>query len=162
MRPLYGVGISGEPPPGLVVPFAVKGTDIDKDFVVYGEGWTSGGYGGEEGTVGTDNTHVYSDLYASETSPGHLGGFNDAGRNGVRGGNDGGWGTNNAYPGWGFIAQGRDGNNANYVADMIKGTNTYAPGANPYQTVNYVSCHDNYALFDQLNMCTQNNRASEI
>lgn len=125
--------------------------NIDKDFVVYGEGWTSGGYGGEEGTVGTDNTHVYSDLYASETSPGHLGGFNDAGRNGVRGGNDGGWGTNNAYPGWGFIAQGRDGNNANYVADMIKGTNTYAPGANPYQTVNYVSCHDNYALFDQLN-----------
>ncbi len=125
--------------------------EIDPDFVVYGEGWTSGGYGGEEGTKGTDSSVVYTDLYASSDSPGHLGGFNDGGRNAVRGGNDQGYGTNNPYPGWGFIAQGFDGTNAGNVAAMLRGTNPYAGGANPYQTVNYVSCHDNYTLFDQLN-----------
>ena len=33
---------------------------------------------------------------------------------------------------------------------MLKGNNTRAPGANPEQTINYMSCHDNYTLWDQL------------
>lgn len=145
---------------------AVKDTlyAYDKDIVVWGEGW--GGYAGYGGinnsftqTHGTFTWNVFNELYPSSESPGLLAAFNDAGRNTVRGGNDSGFGTNNPYPGWGFIAQGSNdvGTKASSVAAMMRGTYTWSTdlnsldGANPDQTVNYVSCHDNYTLFDQLN-----------
>lgn len=125
---------------------------LDKDIVVWGEGWTAAGYHGEEGTSGVFTGDVYSKLYATTDSPGHIAAFNDQGRNATKGGNDQGWGTNIPYPGWGFISQGTNdvGGNASVIGDMIRGITTGA-GANPNQTVNYVSCHDNYTLFDQLN-----------
>lgn len=131
---------------------------VDPDIVVYGEGWQSiAGYHGK-GVAPSDTSHVYSDLFASQTSPGYVGAFNDKGRDNVKGGNDHGWGTNNPYPSWGFISQGAGdiGNKDQAIVHMMRGANADAgemKGANPYQTINYVSCHDNYTVWDQLRYC---------
>lgn len=124
---------------------------IDPDIVIYGEGWTSGGYHGPSNNPGSETAICYSTLYASESSPGAVGAFNDTGRNALKGSNDDGY-NQNPYPQWGFISQGSSdvGNKSSIVSDMIKGIHT-EKGANPTQTVNYVSCHDNYTLWDQLN-----------
>lgn len=123
---------------------------IDKDIVCYGEGWSLGYSGPKD--MGTWTSNVYSKLYPTTESPGILGGFSDGGRNAMRGGNDQGYGTNNPYPGWGFMAQGASdvGDKGQKVGDMIRGIHN-GVGANPYQTVNYISCHDNYTAWDQLN-----------
>ena len=142
---------------------------IDPDIYLYGEGWTSGGYHGEYKVMQTDDSEhgntfivgsanagdgndslVYSQLYATTKSPGVVGGFNNAGRDNLKGGNDDGF-NGNPYPTWGFVSQGSGdvGNKSNEVANLLKGINSWA-GANPLQTVSYASCHDNYTLWDQL------------
>ena len=170
----------------------------DPDIVIYGEGWTSGGYHGRallkdrfsghefevsdfggqsenwydlqksDGTYehiqpyfndgrafelikgGADNGQTYKNLYNSDTSHGQVGGFNDDGRDETKGRNDDGY-NNNPYPQFGYISKGDDvGGLSSTVVNMLKGNNTRAPGANPEQTINYMSCHDNYTLWDQL------------
>ena len=157
----------------------------DPDIVIYGEGWTSGGYHGKAivGLKGTDTTfevadygghddlghyysdgdyyylvkggassqQVYSQLYQSDESKGQVGGFNDDGRDETKGRNDDGY-NNNPYPQFGYISMGSGdvGTKSDTVVNMLKGNNTRAPGANPEQTINYMSCHDNYTLWDQL------------
>ena len=145
---------------------------IDPDIYIYGEGWTSGGYHGvtkdipindpEHGntfTIGSANAGdghtpglVYSQLYETTASKGQVGGFNNAGRDGLKGGNDDGY-NQNPYPQWGFISKGNTGGTPSDVANMLRGVNHWAPGANPRQTVAYASCHDNYTLWDQLRYC---------
>ena len=129
----------------------------DPDIVLYGEGWTSGGYHGKyemRGDTlingGAETNLVYSQLYASSSSPGQVGGFNNGGRDMLRGGNDDGY-NGFPYPTWGYISQGSGdvGNKSSSVVSMLKGANPWS-GANPEQTINYVSCHDNYTLWDQL------------
>lgn len=126
---------------------------IDPDIYIYGEGWTSiDGYNGAPGTQGTFTERVYDTLYPSSKSPGLIGAFNDAGRNALRGGNDGGWGSTSALPGWGYMSQGPkdcSSETRGIVADMLWGIHT-GKGGNPMQTINYASCHDNWTLFDQL------------
>ena len=115
---------------------------IDPDIYVYGEGWSAGGYHGKEGTKGADSGNVYGSLFASTTSPGAVGCFNDAGRNALRGDNE---------PGYGYMQQGpadASAQNATTLAEMLWGIHSGC-GANPTQTVNYASCHDNWTLFDQ-------------
>lgn len=125
--------------------------NIDPDFVTYGEGWAADGRGGTKWAV--TNT-VYSHLNPTEASPGLLGGFNDAGRNSIRGGNDQGWGGP-PLPGWGYMSQSDASlSTKESVANMMRGEFGYygdIKGANPHQMINYASCHDNYTLFDQLN-----------
>ncbi|MBR0294865.1 MAG: hypothetical protein IJQ67_03030 [Bacilli bacterium] len=123
--------------------------EFDPDVVLYGEGWSLG-YNGK-GVPGANTANVGSMLYESNTSKGYVGGFNDAGRNALRGGNDGGWGSDNARPGWGFLQKGDDcsAEIRNDVANMLWGINSNGIG-NPKQTVNYASCHDNWTVFDQL------------
>ncbi len=138
--------------------------EIDPDIYLYGEGWTSGGYHGryeeiemvdgrESGKFqigGAENSLIYSQLFETTGSKGYVGGFNNAGRDNLKGGNDDGY-NGNPYPTWGFINRGSDvGDTSSEVANMLKGINSWAPGANPYQTVSYASCHDNYTLWDQL------------
>lgn len=172
--------------------------NVDKDIVLYGEGWTSGGYHGrallkdnfsghefevldyggksdnwydlynDKGELehiqpyfsdtraftlikgGASNQQTYANLYASSTSPGQVGGFNDDGRDETKGRNDDGY-NNNPYPQFGYISKGDDvGGLSSTVVAMLKGANNRAPGANPEQTINYMSCHDNYTLWDQL------------
>ena len=122
--------------------------NIDPDIVIYGEGW--GGYGAT--TLPAEKMTTTGNLYKhlhNEATPGFVGGFNDTGRNALRGGND--------FAGanfWGFMAQGGSdlaGNsNKDNVQAMLRGANG-SSGTNPLQTVNYTSCHDNFTLFDQLN-----------
>ncbi|MFA5481326.1 MAG: hypothetical protein WC282_02975, partial [Bacilli bacterium] len=124
---------------------------VDPDFVTYGEGWA--GFSGSSSSNPSDTGNVYSKLNPTTTSPGILGAFNDKGRNAIRGGNDQGWGGP-PLPGYGFISQSdASAETKTTVANMLKGWHgdNKIIGANPYQTVNYASCHDNYTLFDQLN-----------
>ena len=123
----------------------------DPDIVIYGEGWTSGGYHGktDANNGGADTKMVYSQLYESPSSPGKVGGFNNGSRDGYRGGNDDGY-NGITYPTWGFVSKTYDvGNSSSDVVEMLKGANPWG-GTNPEQTINYVSCHDNYTLWDQL------------
>ena len=60
----------------------------------------------------------------------------------MRGGNNGGEGL----PGGGWITNGGD---SNRLTDMIIGVHS-DKGSNTNQVVNYLSCHDNYAIYDQL------------
>ena len=122
--------------------------EIDPDIVLYGEGW--GGYGATTlpGDKMTNTGNLYAHLH-NEATPGFVGGFNDTGRNALRGGNGFAGGDF-----WGFMAQGAsdlagNSNKANVQA-MLRGANG-SMGMNPLQTVNYTSCHDNFTLFDQLN-----------
>ena len=159
--------------------------EVDPDIVIYGEGWTSGGYHGkaivgvndsdytfmvddfgghdDQGHYyndsryyylvkgGADNGQTYRHLYNSDQSHGQVGGFNDDGRDETKGRNDDGY-NNNPYPQFGYISMGSEyvGTKSSTVVNMLKGNNTRAPGANPEQTINYMSCHDNYTLWDQL------------
>ena len=123
----------------------------DPDIVIYGEGWTSGGYHGktDASNGGADTKMVYQQLYASSISQGQVGGFNNGSRDGMRGGNDDGF-NGITYPTWGFMSKTSDVGGSSYdVVEMLKGANPWG-GANPQQTINYVSCHDNYTLWDQL------------
>ena len=157
--------------------------DIDPDIYLYGEGWTSGGFHGKwdaenkrwsQGTFccnGLGN-QVYSALYngdhrshdtyaidVDDTKSCYLGGFNDLGRNSLKGGNDAGWGSETHHPGWGWISQGGgDASTRNRVAieKLIWGghaNDENTIGLNPKQTINYASCHDNWTLRDQLYYC---------
>lgn len=137
----------------------------DPDIYVYGEGWTSGGYHGKyeaeynaDGSVayikegGSETDVVYRSLYPTESSPGLIGGFNNGGRDSLKGENDRGF-SNSPYPNWGFISKssGDVGGASDNVSFMMKGGNCYGiRGANPLQTIAYASCHDNYTLWDQL------------
>ena len=124
--------------------------NIDPDIYIYGEGWTSiAGYNGDAGTYGSDSANVYSQLYP-DAAGGYVGAFNDSGRDAIRGGNDHGYGTNNSYPSWGYIAQGQgDGaGKIDAIYDMFQGVHS-GKGGNPNQCINYVSCHDNYTVWDQ-------------
>ena len=134
---------------------------IDPDIYIYGEGWTGdgSGFGWEDGTIypvhgtsgaanhGAVTKAVYSELYDA-TNKCWVGCFNDGGRNALRGDNN---------PGWGFMQKGTDAEEEqrNRVAQMIWGANANTAGgqimgANPKQTINYASCHDNFTLRDQL------------
>ncbi len=146
---------------------------IDPDIYLYGEGWTSGGFHGKwdaqnnkwsQGAFccnGLGN-QVYSELYNNEEHDKlscYLGGFNDLGRNSLKGGNDAGWGSSTHHPGWGWISQGAgdaSANNRVAIEKLIWGGHANISdtiGLDPKQTINYASCHDNWTLRDQLYYC---------
>ena len=132
-------------------------TEIDPDIYIYGEGWTSGGYHGSWYNTGSASTYeVYKwcnnfDEVTGEDDPNsvYLGCFNDTGRNAVKGANDQ-WGSEEVYPQKGFMqkTEGLE-EDANSVADMIWGIHR-GKSNQAKQTINYVSCHDNWTLRDQL------------
>lgn len=110
---------------------------IYDDVIMYGEPWPQGGaaeehlgYQGAVSWVGDRLAQAYG-----------VGGFNDKMRDAVRGG---AWGG--AQPGW---VQGNAENMWNII-NGIRGTIQGESTLNPTKVVNYVSCHDNYALYDHL------------
>ena len=134
-------------------------TEVDPDIYIYGEGWTSGGTAFDTGASGSDTANVYSQLYKSSSTNGYVGAFNDEARNAIRGNNDSGWAEKgNKYPTWGFVSMGKkDGvGKIGTIFDMIRGYHT-GKGGNPNQTISYVSCHDNYTVWDQLRYCMATN-----
>jgi type I pullulanase len=127
--------------------------EIDPKIVVYGEGWRGSGSSGDT-QAGT--YQVYRDL--TDQGKGSVGCFNDCGRNGLKG--DTAYGSTS--PSYGFISQGPGDLNPDTIynaACVYLGENRNITGnavpqkTRPEQTVNYVSCHDNYTLYDQLNYC---------
>ena len=124
--------------------------DIDPNIVVYGEPWRGSGSSTDTqaGKVG-----VYRDL--TDNGKGAVGAFNDCGRNGLKG--DTTWGS--PAPSYGFMSQGAgdfDENTMYNAACVYLGENREVKEGNGLatsvnQTINYVSCHDNYTLYDQLN-----------
>ncbi len=120
--------------------------EIDPDIVVYGEPWK----GFSDTTLPlaqqSNTFSVYNRLNG-------VGGFNDAGRNGLKGENN--WGNGTEY---GWFQKGENDNASNVtfinrVKGMMAGKNgdyynsTYN---DPTKTVNYASAHDNLTLYDQL------------
>ena len=138
---------------------------IDPDIYIYGEGWTSGGYHGpSDSNWGAETWQIYNECNNFKTTGIYLGGFNDCFRNAVRG--DNGFGVEGkTYPGSGFVQLGNwkhgepwwcDYETLNKISDGLWGINRNVntdgnlTGYYPEQTVNYVSCHDNWTLRDQL------------
>jgi len=108
---------------------------IDPDIVIYGEPWSAVGY-----NLG----RVYLTLTG-------VGGFNDQGRNGIRGDNS--WDNR-----WGWMQKGEtDNKNGTSYINRVKGMMAGMAGEyynytnwDPSKTINYASCHDNMTLYDQL------------
>lgn len=162
---------------------------IDPDIYMYGEGWT--GDGGEahvdkalynaasgdyKSTWGANTYCTYRDLKKTANSI-YVGAFNDTGRNAIRGGNDRGWDDGKGSladriekrrPGWGFMSQdaAHAGENNGKVQAMMLGDNSGCDATkasdSARQTVNYASCHDNYALFDQFSATLATKKAYSI
>ena len=118
---------------------------IDNKILVYGEPWTGGTTKLKNGTnpnALTNQQTVQGSLAQSYFVGSNVlvGAFSDGMRNAARGGNG---------PDAGYV-QGVAGN-ANSLLPGIKGLfNASQTNVEPEQVINYVSCHDNYTLYDQL------------
>ena len=139
---------------------------IDPDIYIYGEGWSLGYNGPSGDNYGTETWQVYNEcnkFKVGEQSV-YLGGFNDCFRNAVRGENGPSY-NGKTYPGSGFVQLGNwregdpwyvDYNTLDAISDGMWGVNKnintdgHKSGYYPEQTVNYVSCHDNWTVRDQL------------
>jgi pullulanase len=126
---------------------------IDPSIVVYGEGWRGSG---TSSNTQAGTYQVYRDL--ADNGKGSVGCFNDCGRDALKGNTPYG----STAPDYGFISKGPSDLNDNlmynaacvYLGENRNITNNSTPQkTRPEQTVNYVSCHDNYTLYDQLNFC---------
>ena len=151
---------------------------IDDDIYLYGEGWSLGYHGegsdqwnyehGIKGdNFGTENWQIYNECNNFETQGVYLGGFNNAFRDAVKGDNGSKGEDDRTYPNAGFIQNGnwKQDINGNWYCDygtldrIAKGmwgtncnvnTDGNLTGHYPEQTINYVSCHDNWTVRDQL------------
>ena len=125
---------------------------IDPTIVLYGEGWTGGGTA-LAGDLQSSTNNVYAKLNTNTNFP--VGCFNDAGRDGSKGNTK--WAD--VVPNGGWINEASNIDNVYNALTQIIGENRWAKQAcggdsfnmNPNQTVNYLACHDNYTLYDQIN-----------
>ena len=107
--------------------------DIDPKIMVYGEPWTGGT---SEVVSGSDS--------AVKTNKGHgAGAFDDDFRNGIKGGEFGGFKQGHVQ---GTFAD------AAICSGLIGGNTTRNKTGTPGLALHYVECHDNYTLFDKLAM----------
>ena len=95
----------------------------------YGEGWAAGGTAVEYGYTLATKDQAWQ-------TPG-FGYFNDDYRNGIAGDNGSTWGF--ASGSWDYEYS---------LMNWFKAANSFS--GTPTQTINYVSCHDNYCLTDKL------------
>lgn len=119
---------------------------IDPDIVIYGEPWSGDG----QYDAGYSESTELKDTIVSQ--------FNDVGRNALKGGTN----PHGSDGGYGWIQKGEEDNKTqcdnyvNNVKGMMSGSrdNYYATGnkvsTNPSKQVNYADCHDNYTVYDQM------------
>ena len=110
--------------------------------ILYAEGWTMGTQ------VTKDDVILATQANAKETP--RMAFFSDMIRDAVRGSNSNASKTGYAAGAGGFSSN---------IRDSFLGNPAWAQ--NPSQVVNYVSCHDGYALFDRLYLSTQDRTAEE-
>ena len=138
----------------------------------HGEGSSQWNYehGSSPHNFGTENWQIYNEcnnFIAGNDKSVYLGGFNNAFRDAVRGDNGSTGGDGRNYPNANWVQMGnwRDGGNGYWYVDtgtldrIAKGmwgsngnvnTDGAWTGYYPEQTINYVSCHDNWTVRDQL------------
>lgn len=130
--------------------------EIDPDIVVYGEGWYATAPRLNNNYLAVNQNlaqYLFPNRDEHSNTPyigkGYIGGFNNGGRDALKGDND----INNATAFNGLISNSIPSEDVVRRSKlMLLGANGYGGcGYNPLQNVNYVSCHDNYTLFDQLN-----------
>ena len=121
---------------------------LDPYIMIYGEPWAGGT---SKLKSGTSETKLSTQMTVQESlaqdyfagSGVRVGAFNDVIRNAIRGGNN---------PGKGFV-QGVS-SDASVIAMCVAGVfsreTVKTQAIDPNQVLNYVSCHDNYTLYDQL------------
>ena len=146
---------------------------IDPDIYLYGEGWTADrfhggvdytkedgvlsepfqskgalavGFWDDDDPVSKMGNEVYTELYNSnehDKESCYLGAFNAKGREAIKGDNG---------PGYGYVSQEDDQffteGNRDKIKDLVSGCYTDI-GGNPKQTINYISCHDDFSVADQ-------------
>ena len=118
-------------------------------ILVFGEPWTGGSSklsGGTDPNKLTSQQTVQSSLNQSyfAGSGVYVGAFSDGFRNAARGDN---------APGTGYVTG--VATNAESLLPGIKGLfNKNDTKVDPQQVINYVSCHDNYTLYDQIKVST--------
>ncbi len=125
---------------------AAKLKTIRNDMVIYGEPWAMHDYTGlpDVGDLATQDN-----IYKME----HVGAFNDQGRDAIKGSS---W-DNDARTGW-VQESGKE------IDKIIEGTRGKITGGtnNPSQVVNYISVHDNYTIYDHLQVANKNHKDSSI
>jgi type I pullulanase len=119
---------------------------IDPEIIVYGEGWRVGGDSTSQSTTNV----VYSSL--GDKGQGSVGCFNAGARDGLKGE------TQDGHPAYGFMNKGPSDLTDDILYNAACGylgedryTTLNGIATPPEQTLNYVSCHDNYTLYDTLN-----------
>lgn len=124
--------------------------------MVYGEPWCGGTTqlagtfdANKLDTQRTEKTSINQPYFAG--SGNYVGAFNDVIRNALRGDNN---------PTEGYVQAGLS---ASSIVAGMKGTiNAGEVNVSPEQVINYVSCHDNYTLYDQLIQTNKRNRAFNV
>ena len=123
-------------------------TAIYDKAMVYGEPWTGGTSKLKDGSdpAKLSGQKTVQDSLAREYFSGNnklVGAFNDVIRNAIRGDNG---------PGAGWIVG--NGGDTSGILSGVQGrftsSSSHAQNINPNQVLNYVSCHDNYTLHDQI------------
>ena len=129
---------------------------IYSNIMVYGEPWT-GGDSPLEGTTKADNLVNQRTVQDSLSQPFFVGddvlvgAFNDQIRNGIKGDN---------APGTGWIQGGAGGDSVKAgIQGMFRSS---ASAISPSQVINYVSCHDNYTLYDHLAQTRKNRVLADL
>lgn len=116
---------------------------LNEDIILYGEGWYM------------DSTNRTRDVYLCNQNNSRftdqLGYFCDTIRTGIRGGNDD---YSTGY------AQGNNSSDQT-IAYSSKGYAIWSENE-PYQLINYVSCHDNYTLWDKLSVAGKNETEANL
>ena len=118
---------------------------INPKAIIYGEGWTMGST--VDGSAQANQTNI-SQILPTNNAIGSVAVFNDAMRNGLKG--NSGFGTITK----GILNGDANADNLNKVLFSILGGNAQGAGwrVTNGMVVNYMSAHDNLALWDQLTL----------
>ncbi|MDD7736016.1 MAG: type I pullulanase [Bacillales bacterium] len=114
---------------------------IYDQVMIYGEPWTGG--------TSSLDSNLQTNQSTLSNIDGIVGAFNDKIRNAIRGDNS---------PGLGWV----QGEARNYTTIKNGLSGCFSGSIDPNKVINYVSCHDNYTLFDQLNLTLPKDRKNNL
>lgn len=114
-----------------------KSKSVDDKIIIYGEPWRA------------DFSPIKNPTYKGSQKGKGFSVFNDTFRDAIRGNNS---------PSWGYI-NGGDCHNRDKAWTVIEGLkgSIYTLSKEPKESINYISCHDNYTLWDQIEKSTNSN-----
>ncbi len=120
---------------------------IDPEIVVYGEGWTGSG---SHASSPANTENIYAKL--GDNGQGAIGSFNDCYRDGMKGNTTYG----DVTPSGGFMdsyspSQDQIWNSATGMIGENRSRKQGGLSTPASMSVNYLTCHDNYTLYDQMN-----------